>query len=137
MTLASRARNFRRDLKKRLGDGRMARLVEEGTQLHATLPMAEWQRKRIAEIRAVGEQKCREVEQASEMRKRQLVEDFMQFEIDFMLASNKFREHNPGEEWKPGGVWKAGFALRKFFKGLGHRAEAMSIPGYGDTKAQQ
>lgn len=107
--------------KDKMRESRFNKLVKECERLYATHPLAEWQRERIAEIRALGEFKCKVVDDKAMETKRRMVEEFMQFEIDFIYASAKFREENPGEEMKFAKESK----VSAFFKDIIERAKTL------------
>ena len=109
-------RNLNLGLKKMMQDTRLMKLSKEGQMLYATVPLAPWQKKRIEEIREVGELKCAEVDKEATRLKRGIVEDFLEFELGFIKASASFRKNNPGVEWKPGVIWDAQFRARRFLK---------------------
>lgn len=79
---------------------RLDKLVREGQRLWDTEKMEQWQIDRINEIRQLGEKKCAIIDQKADEAKRGIVEEFMQFEIDFIYGSQKFKKENPGEEMK-------------------------------------
>lgn len=107
--------------KDKMRETRFNKLVKECERLYATHPLAEWQRERIAEIRALGEFKCKVVDDKAMETKRRMVEEFMQFEIDFIYASTKFRQEHPGEEMKLAKESK----VSAFFKDIVERAKAL------------
>lgn len=98
------------------GEGRMQKIAKELTTLHAQTPLAEWQRNRITEIRNAGEFHIKKMYHKARVLEMQLMEEYAQHEIDFIMASNQFKRDNPGQEWAPDLTSKLGLVARSFWK---------------------
>lgn len=79
---------------------RMSKLSREIQAFYAEHLVAPWQQDRVKEIRALCEYKYKALDKKYLELKQELTEEFMQHEVDFLHASHKFREENPGKEWR-------------------------------------
>lgn len=113
------------------------KLSRELQHWYASHFLSAWQREKIAEIRAVYESKQKQLDRAHDIASSQLSEEYMQFELDYAVTSNKFKEDNPGEEWAPSGI--RGLFAKAFWVNLAKRAKLMgvSLKSHGKTETAQ
>ena len=115
---------------------KFAKLVRECDRLSKTEPLSSWQKDRIKEIRALGEFKCKVIDDKAREAKMGIVEEFMQFEIDFIYASQKFKTENPGREMRliPEESGFRGMFSGAFFRSLIGRSKRMGIVASEEEK---
>jgi hypothetical protein len=92
-----------------------------------------WQQGKINEIRALYEKRQQDLARAHDYSASRLSEEFMQFELDYLFTSDKFKADNPGKEWAPTGV--RGIFYKAFWKNLMKKADALGITLHGKTEA--
>lgn len=118
---------FNRNEKARTKAYKLSREIQK---FYANHYVAQWQQDRVSSIRTLFEAAMKNLEKAHDYSASRTSEEFMQFELDFLFASNKFREENPpGMEWHPEGV--KGIFYKAFWKNLMIRAKMLGINLYG------
>lgn len=114
-----------RGRKKELAKARAYQLSKELQRFYSTHTFSTWQQERVKEIRALYEARLKDLEVAHDHAASRCSEEFMQFELDYALASDAFKEKNPGMEWTPSGV--KGLFAKAFWKNLMTRAKKFGV----------
>lgn len=130
--LRSWARNKGKEFRKQVRSSKYLNLAQEVQRLHAHTPMADWQRSRVAEIRALYEDKRQKLGEKHDVLQAELAREFMQHEVDFITASHEFRKKNPDEVWAPTAIGKMGFMAKRFWNQLIERGRSLGI-SYGEA----
>lgn len=99
---------------------RMSKLANKIHELHAITPMQPWQTQRIKEIRNICEAKEKQLFDKANALCQEIREEHMQFEVDFIIASAKFREDHPGEEMV--------LEPKNFFERMFDKAKGVFVP---------
>ena len=121
------ARGFRNERAKT----RAYKLSRDLQTFYATHFVSVWQRERVADIRKLFEKRIKDLEMAHDHAASRTSEEYMQLEVDYLVASDQFKEKNPGEEmtWSPG--TGMGIMARAFFKNLVTRAKSLGLNWHG------
>ena len=119
--------------KEQVNKIKAVQIAKEIESWMASHPMAQWQRQRCKEIRAVYESKIKQLERAHDIAATQVAEDFAQFELDFLKASHEFRQDNPNKEWHPEGA--AGLLTKAFWRNFAHEAKELGVNILNNGKA--
>lgn len=113
---------------------KMYNLSKEIQRFYATHLVSLWQGERIKEIRALHEGAQKNLARKHDIAASQTSEMFAQFELDYLYASQQFKEKNPGEEWHPSGV--KGIFYKAFWSNLMKRGKALGINLHGEEAKQ-
>ncbi len=100
-------------------------LSEKLTKFYATHMLSPWQREEVDKIRKTYEEKNAELAMAHDVASSRLSDRFMQFELDWLVMSNDFKENNPGKEWHPSGL--KGVFSRAFWANMFQRGDQMGV----------
>ena len=112
-------RRLNQERKRAIRQTKMSMLVRAIEEFYATHAVAPWQGERVTEIRNIHNFKVKALEREFLKSKQMIQEEFMQHELDFLHASFKFREENPGKEWRAESEGFLGWIKSKFgIKGL-------------------
>ena len=101
---------------------KMSRKLQE---FYASHLVSEWQRKEVDIIHADYEEKQKNLDIAHDHASSRLSENFMQFELDYLMASQEYKEENPGMQLAPAGM--KGLFSRAFWNNLKVRAEQLGV----------
>lgn len=74
---------------------KLSRALQE---FYASHLVSKWQRDRVNEIRALYEDKRKDLDIAHDHACSRLSEEFMEFELEYLKASDTFKEENEGAE---------------------------------------
>lgn len=131
MGITKQLGQWRRSEKAKTKMYQLSREIQGWYESHFVAP---WQRDRIEEIRALHEKKQKDLGVAHDIAASQVSEEFATLELDYLMASEAFREKNPGEEmpWKPNR--SIGFMARVFTKNMIVRAKALGLNWHGEKK---
>jgi hypothetical protein len=83
---------------------RNIRLSKDITKWYAEHPLSAWQKQKVEEIRADYEEKQKALDQAHDIASSDLSDVYMEFELEYLKTSHRFREDNPGKEYHPKGM---------------------------------
>lgn len=111
--------------KAELARTKMYNLSKEIQRFYATHLVSVWQGERITEIRKLHEGAQKNLARKHDIAASQTSEMFAQFELDYLIASEKFKEKNPGMEWHPSGI--KGVFYKAFWSNLTKRAKALGV----------
>ena len=113
---------------------KMYKLAREITEWYASHFVAPWQRDRVSEIRALHDKKQKDLAFAHDLAASQVSEEYATLELDYLMASESFRQKSPGEEmpWKPNK--NLGFMARVFINNMLVRAKALGLNWHGEKK---
>ncbi len=102
---------------------KLSRALQE---FYASHMVSKWQRDRVNEIRALYEDKQKDLNIAHDHACSRLSEEFMDFELEYLRVSDKFKEENEGEEmpWNVNGK-------TPFIASLINRAKAFGLRLHG------
>ena len=127
------ARQLHRGEKKELQENNKAyRLSKELQHFYANHFMSPWQKGKVGEIRAMYEHKQKGLDRAHDVASSRLSEEFMQFELDYIMASDQFKKDNPGKEWAPSGI--KGLFSKAFWVNLVRTGRKMGVDLIGHGK---
>lgn len=115
---------FNRALKAEKARTRAYKLSRGLQEFYASHFFSTWQRKQVDIIHKDYEEKQKELDVARDHASSRLSENFMQFELDYLMASDEYKEQNPGMQLHESGV--KGLFSRAFWHNLGVRAKKLS-----------
>ena len=100
-------------------------LSEKLTTFYASHAVSSWQKAEVDKIRKAYEAKEQELNIAHDMGMSRISDRFMQLELDWLMASDDFKQNNPGKEWHPSGV--KGLLSKAFWTNLFKSAKEAGV----------
>lgn len=107
------------------------KLSKQISEFYATNAVSPWQKERVSDIRKLFQEKEHDLAVAHDHAVSRLSEQFMEFELDYLRASQQFKVTNPGEEMEFKA--KGGFFSRVFMTNLIKKAKEIGF-NYGGKK---
>ena len=105
--------------------GKAYKLSKSLQEFYAKHLVSAWQRGRVDDIRKMYEWKQNQLDAAHDFSSSRLSEEFMQYELDYLYASDQFKQDNPGMEWHPKGI--KGVFKKAFWSNLIKRGMKLGI----------
>lgn len=108
-------------------------LSKQLSEWYATHPVAPWQTQRAQDIRDLYEKRVKDLELAHDHAASRTSEEYMQLELDYLMASHEFRNKNPQSSempWSPGA--SMGIMAKAFLKNLLVKAKSLGLNWNGE-----
>ncbi len=115
--------------KEKLAAQKAYQLSKALQEFYSSHPLSIWQKEKVDEIRNRYKLKQKELNVAHDIASSRLSEAFMQFELDYLYASEEYRKENPGMEWHTSGI--KGLFTKAFWANLSKKAEQIGLNFYG------
>jgi hypothetical protein len=118
-------RDLNRGFKKERARTRAFQLSKSLQEFYANNLVGATQRDEVGDIRRAFEHAMEQLNVAHDHATSRISEQYMQFELDYLRASQEWKVNNPGMEWHREGI--RGVFAGAFWRNMARRAGALKI----------